>query len=697
MRASAGACACRLGARVARLVAQLEAVGRPEHSPETPFLSVIGQSCLTRVLATPPPITPPGTSPLAGTVLHTSRVPDDSTFGPGVPRACPVPDWIRDSPDFAELLGYFMGDGTAYVSSGGARLALRSASYGEVERYGRLLAAFFPGLVFTLGRISKAHTDKPGDLTGANTRQGQYDVTARAPTRAERRLILNGGDPTGRLSLGASQALVDMMQRLAPTVPLAHLVKLGVCRETLRPFKLPEGVAEKVKKECDWWYLGREPSVQVLGELFCAWTYDKHGNRVYPVEFLEGPFPSLLSLWHGLWVADGFKSTRGILQKSLVSAWHISLLWDCLGAPDVSMEGDGRGVQDVHLGHYYNENIFVLRPLSSDPGRQAAGVVVKAYTGYVDLPNSLRRLLNITGADGKVHGSIEVYRVQTASGFVTLGVSSGGARDGPAAAADAAPAADAPRYTVAPTDAAPTDAPAPTDSLVQDLRRALTAASNDADADTATSIVRRALAAVAVMSDDDASALLWALADALPSGDQDKLRCVVLAAVARLYAVWSMDDAPETLDALLRGGVLSTPREDHHELEDYDALEAFAPVVKALDARIAAYPYWPKNGKIAIEKLKSVPLDHGESSSFLPRRAVLCSECGRQWGHEHARVQHRSVRTIEPGSSVHSFRTWDVCPFRFKSAPNSRTMHELAHGRGRSGFRKGASHHLFSE
>jgi len=127
---------------------------------------------------------------------------------------------------------------------------------------------------------------------------------------------------------------------------------------------------------------------------------------------------------------------------------------------------------------------------------------------------------------------------------------------------------------------------------------------------------------VAVMSDDDASALLWALADALPSGDQDKLRCVVLAAVARLYAVWSMDDAPETLDALLRGGVLSTPREDHHELEDYDALEAFAPVVKALDARIAAYPYWPKNGKIAIEKLKSVPLDHGESSSFLPRRAV---------------------------------------------------------------------------
>ena len=37
----------------------------------------------------------------------------------------------------------------------------------------------------------------------------------------------------------------------------------------------------------------------------------------------------------------------------------ISLLWDCLGAPDVSMEGAGRVVQDVH---YYNENNSIPPP-----------------------------------------------------------------------------------------------------------------------------------------------------------------------------------------------------------------------------------------------------------------------------------------------------------------------------------------------
>jgi hypothetical protein len=66
---------------------------------------------------------------------------------------------------------------------------------------------------------------------------------------------------------------------------------------------------------------------------------------------------------------------------------------------------------------------------------------------------------------------------------------------------------------------------------------------------------------------------------------------VVLAAVARLYAVWSMDDAPDapgTLADLLLGGVPPTPREDYHPLEDYDGLNAFAPVARALEARIAA-------------------------------------------------------------------------------------------------------------
>ena len=129
---------------------------------------------------------------LLGKRLRISSIPAGATFGSGPRCKFPIPPKLLENVDFLELLGYFMGDGTAYPSSddGSCRMMLRSAERREVWRYGTRIKLFFPQLRAFIKDVPDEQLDPECKKVEAETRRPQYQLNVSGPTQADENYVV---------------------------------------------------------------------------------------------------------------------------------------------------------------------------------------------------------------------------------------------------------------------------------------------------------------------------------------------------------------------------------------------------------------------------------------------------------------------------------------------------------------------------
>ena len=133
---------------------------------------------------------------LLGKRLRISSIPAGATFGSGPGCKFPIPLGLLENVDFLELLGYFMGDGTAYPSSddGSCRMMLRSAERREVWRYGTRIKLFFPQLRAFIKDVPDEQLDPECKKVEAETRRPQYQLNVSGPTQARGNYVVVTGE-----------------------------------------------------------------------------------------------------------------------------------------------------------------------------------------------------------------------------------------------------------------------------------------------------------------------------------------------------------------------------------------------------------------------------------------------------------------------------------------------------------------------
>ena len=232
--------------------------------------------------------------PLANNNKNPDNERNEQAVAHGSPtRTVRIPDALLGCPAFACLVGYITGDvHVGDASLGHGMVKFGGVEFEELKSFGVLLSHFFPGLDIVLGRVPKSQTDAECAIVESNTRQGQFYILARPPKPSSR-------SPSTQTCPVEEVVAGDLDEQLVKTG-----ISLSVLRNT--------NENETPTFDPTWWWRGEGrsgPTVRRLAAVLRELTYDAHGNRVFPPEFLNAPIEVRMALWHGFWVADGYVMT----------------------------------------------------------------------------------------------------------------------------------------------------------------------------------------------------------------------------------------------------------------------------------------------------------------------------------------------------------------------------------------------------